>query len=109
MVLETRVTAPWTATATGRFRGTATSAVVVRHRRIRATSTRANGYWQTLYDSALVTLPSFRVHSVVHREVAADHIGSGRGSVSGKIVCFVFGICSVLAVVDADGADPTIP
>lgn len=49
------------------------------------------------------------VHAVVCAEVAADHEGFCRGAVAGQGGGFVRHVGAVLAVVDADFAEVTVP
>lgn len=81
------------------------------HRTATAASRRsafANGYRQALnYATAAGTLA--RIHAVVGAEVAADHERLGGGAVTSKGGRFVWDICAVLAVVDADFAEMAKP
>jgi hypothetical protein len=59
------------------------------------------------YATAARTLA--RIHAVVGAEVAADHEGLGGGAVTSKGRRFVWHVCAVLAVVDADFAEVAKP
>jgi hypothetical protein len=59
------------------------------------------------YATAAGTLAG--IHAVVGAEVAADHEGLGGCAVTSKGGRFVWHICAVLAVVDADFAEVAKP
>jgi hypothetical protein len=103
--------------APGRFATAATTRAIAGadftpgHRTATAASRRsafANGYRQALhYATAARTLA--RVHAIVGAEVAADHERLGGCAVTSKGGRFVWHICAVLAVVDADFAEVAKP
>ena len=81
------------------------------HRAATAASRRsafANGHWQALHDAtAAGTLA--RIHAVVGAEVAADHKRLGGCAITRESGRFVWDICAVFAIVDADFAEVAKP
>ena len=72
-----------------------------------APSTSSDCHGQSLCDTSL-TLLLTRVHAVIDRKVAADHVGRFGGFVSGQIFARVEAIAGVLAVVNTYSAGPAV-
>lgn len=58
-----------------------------------------NSNWNPLHNPAMVM--ACRVHTVIHREIAADQVGAHRGAFARQCFWCVHRVCLVFAVVDA--------
>jgi hypothetical protein len=92
------IAATWAAATAAR-----TSAVVVIGGRICWASSLANGNGKAL-DDATLTLTLTRVHAVVHREVAADHVSTRGSCIAGQGLGLVGHVGAVFPVVHSHSA-----
>lgn len=99
--IEAVIAVPW-AGATARAAG---GLVIVGHSCVASTGT--NGKRHSLNNATLAGTMTGE-HTVVYREVAADHVSSGSSSVLGQLVTLVVDIGRVLSVVDTDCATITV-
>lgn len=97
--VEFAIAASWAASTTSTIGVVTASTLVAIGLTVRtSTTTSANGNGQSLNNTAL-SLSLSRIHAVIDRKVAADHVRSRGSCVSGELVRFILRITRILPVV----------